>query len=185
MYIRQFADKDKEAVRYVCLNSDGPCKSSARGINFALAVYCDYYIENEPQNCFVAVDANDKAVGYVICSESFDRFYPVFLNEYRTRIKPWEFKRRKSALKSVESHEKYKAEYPAHLHIDLLPEYQHKGLGTKLMNTLCDHLKEKGVKGVMLTVWHKNYNAIKFYEKYGFKLLETKKTTLVYGLKLN
>ena len=76
------------------------------------------------------------------------------------------------------------AEYIAHLHIDILPEYQHMGLGTKLMDALCDNLRQKKVKGVMFTVWHKNYNAIKFYEKYGFKLIETKETTLVYGLKL-
>ena len=184
MTIRPYESKDKEAVHFVHLNSDGPCKSTKRGINFGFAVYCDYYIEKEPDNCFVAVDENDRAIGYIISAENFDRFYPVFLSEYRTRIAKWEYKRRKSALKSVESQNKYKEDYPAHLHIDILPEYHHQGLGTKLMDTLCEHLREKNVKGVMFTVWHKNYNAIKFYEKYGFELIETKETTLVYGLKL-
>ena len=184
MTIRPYQSKDKENVRFVHLNSEGPYKSSKRGINFGLAVYCDYYIEKEPENCFVAVDENDRAIGYIISTENFDKFYPVFVDEYYTRIKKWEFRRRKSALRSVIPHEKYKEEYPAHLHIDILPEYQHMGLGTKLMNALCDHLRQKGIKGVMFTVWHKNHNAIKFYEKYGFKLIETKETTLVYGLKL-
>ncbi len=184
MTIRPYESKDKENVRFVHLNSDGPCKSSKRGTNFSLAVYCDYYIEKEPENCFVAVDESDKAVGYVICAENFDRFYPVFIDEYYTKIKSWEFKRRKSALRSVIPHEKYKNEYPAHLHIDILPDYQHIGLGRKLMDALCNHLRPKDINGVMFTVWHKNYNAIKFYEKYGFRLIETKETTLVYGLKL-
>ena len=74
MTIRPYKGKDKENVRFVCLNSEGPCKSSKRGINFSLAVYCDYYIENEPFNCFVAVDENDKAIGYVISAENFDKF---------------------------------------------------------------------------------------------------------------
>ena len=184
MTVRPYEEKDKENVRFVNLNSDGPCKSSARGINFSLAVYCDYYIEKEPQNCFVAADENDKAIGYIICAENFDRFHKCFLEEYYTKIKRWEYKRRRSALRSIESQEKYKAEYPAHLHIDILPEYQRMGLGHKLMDALCASLREKGVEGVALTVWMYNDKARRFYEKYGFSLIETKKTSVVYGLKL-
>ena len=184
MKIRHYQSKDKENVRFVCLNSDGPCNSSKRGINFALAVYCDYYIENEPENCFVATDENDKAIGYVISTENFDRFKETYISIYYPKIKKWEYRRRESALRAIESQEKYKDEYPAHLHIDILPEYQHMGLGRKLMDALCDNLRQKDVTGVMFTVWHKNFYAIKFYEKYGLNLIETKKTTLVYGLKL-
>lgn len=185
MTIRPYNEKDKENVRFVCLNAEGPCKSTKRGINFALAVYCDYYIENEPENCFVATDENDKAIGYIISTENFDKFKEKYISDYFPRIAKWEYRRRKSALRAIASQEKYKEDYPAHLHIDILPEYQHMGLGRKLMDTLCDNLRKKNVKGVMFTVWHKNYNAIKFYEKYGFELIETKETTLVYGLKLN
>ena len=184
MTIRPYKEKDKENVRFVCLNSEGPCRSSKRGINFSLAVYCDYYTEKEPENCFVATDENDRAIGYVISAQNFDRFKEIYIREYCTRMKKWEYRRRKTALRAIESQEKYKKEYPAHLHIDILPEYQHMGIGRKLMDSLCDNLRKKGVSGVMFTVWHKNYNAIKFYEKYGFELIETKETTLVYGLKL-
>ncbi|MBR3753719.1 MAG: GNAT family N-acetyltransferase [Clostridia bacterium] len=184
MTIRPYQSKDKENVRFVHLNSEGPCKSSKRGINFGLAVYCDYYIEKEPENCFVAVDENDKAIGYIISTEDFDKFYPVFLSEYRTRIAKWEYKRRKSALRSVIPHEKYKDEYPAHLHIDILPEYQRMGLGHKLTDALLAHLKEKGVKGIMLTTWIKNEKARGFYDKYGFTLLAEMKNCAVYGIKL-
>lgn len=184
MTIRPYNENDKEDVRFVCLNSEGPCKLSKRGRNFALAVYCDYYIDNEPENCFVAVDENDKAIGYVICAEDFDNFKEVYINEYYPKIGKWEYRRRRSALRAIASQEKYKADYPAHLHIDILPEYQHMGSGRKLMDALCDNLHKKEIKGVMFTVWHKNYNAIKFYEKYGFELIETKETSLVYGLKL-
>lgn len=184
MVIRPYENKDKENVRFVHFNSDGPYKGTKRRVSFSLAVYCDYYIEKEPENCFVAIDENDKAIGYIICAEDFDKFQPIFIDEYYSKIYKWEFKRRKSALKSIKSHEQYKNDYPAHLHIDILPEYQHMGLGRKLMDTLCNHLRNKNVKGVMFTVWYKNHNAIKFYEKYGFELIETKETTLVYGLKL-
>ena len=184
MTIRPYESKDKENVRFVHLNSDGPCKSTKRGINFGLAVYCDYYIEKEPENCFVAVDENDRAIGYIISTQDFDKFYPVFLDEYYTRIKKWEFKRRKSALRSVIPHEKYKEEYPAHLHIDVLPEYQRMGLGHKMTDALLAHLKEKGVKGIMLTTWIKNEKGRGFYDKYGFTLLAEMKNCAVYGIKL-
>lgn len=182
--IRPYESKDKENVRFVHLNSDGPCKKSKRSINFGLAVYCDYYIEKEPENCFVAVDENDRAIGYIISTEDFDKFYPVFVNEYYTRIKKWEFRRRKSALRSVIPHEKYKEEYPAHLHIDVLPEYQRMGLGHQMTQALIAHLKEKKVKGIMLTTWIRNEKGRGFYDKYGFTLLAEMKNCAVYGIKL-
>ncbi len=184
MKIRNYKENDKDNVHFVCLNSEGPCRHTKRGINFALAVYCDYYLENEPENCFVATDDNDKAVGYIISAESFDVFKERFISSYYTKIKKWEYRRRKSALKSIEAHEKNKEEYPAHFHIDILPEYQRMGYGKKLLDALCDNLRKKNVRGLMLTVWHKNYNAIKFYEKYGFNIIERKDTVIVYGLTL-
>ena len=89
----------------------------------------------------------------------------MFVNEYYTRIKKWEFKRRKSALRSVIPHEKYKGEYPAHLHIDVLPEYQRMGLGHKMTDVLLAHLKEKGVKVIFS---HANMQPLSVMKKAGF-----------------
>ncbi len=184
MTVRPYEEKDKENVRFVCLNSEGPCKSSKRAREFTLSVYCDYYIENEPENCFVAADENGTAVGYVICTEDFDIFKEKFVNGYYTRLGKWEFRRRKSALRSIIPHEKYKQNYPAHLHIDVLPEYQRTGLGHRMTDALLEHLRSKNVKGIMLTTWIKNEKGRGFYEKYGFTLLEEMKNCAVYGLKL-
>jgi GNAT superfamily N-acetyltransferase len=60
------------------------------------------------------------------------------------------------------------ANYPAHLHIDLLPELQGKGVGRKLMNALFEELKRQKVTGVHLGVSGKNSGAIAFYQKLGF-----------------
>ena len=184
MIIRPYEEKDKENVRFVCLNSEGPCKSSKRGINFALAVYCDYYIENEPENCFVAAADDGRVIGYVICAEDFDCFKKTFVSNYYPKIKKWEYRRRKSALRSIIPHEKYKEEYPAHLHIDVLPEYQRMGLGHKLTDALLEHLKKKEIKGIMLTTWIRNEKGRGFYDKYGFSLLSEMKNCAVYGFKL-
>ncbi|MBQ7102316.1 MAG: GNAT family N-acetyltransferase, partial [Clostridia bacterium] len=58
--------------------------------------------------------------------------------------------------------------YPAHLHIDILKGYRGGGNGTRMVETLCGHLKAQGVKGVHLIVGEENPNAIRFYERCGF-----------------
>jgi ribosomal protein S18 acetylase RimI-like enzyme len=60
------------------------------------------------------------------------------------------------------------AEYPAHLHIDLLPRAQGRGLGRRLVDTLLDALRGLGVAGVHLGVDAANHRAIGFYEHLGF-----------------
>lgn len=60
-------------------------------------------------------------------------------------------------------------EYPAHMHIDILPEYQRKGYGTKLINTLFEKVKSEGAKGIHLDMVRSNELAAKFYESIGFE----------------
>jgi ribosomal protein S18 acetylase RimI-like enzyme len=63
-------------------------------------------------------------------------------------------------------------EYPAHLHIDLLPEIQGRGTGRKLIETLLASLGERGCPGLHLGVSRRNAGARAFYEKAGFAQLE-------------
>jgi GNAT superfamily N-acetyltransferase len=63
-------------------------------------------------------------------------------------------------------------EYPAHLHIDMLPTLQGKGLGRKLMDTLFEELNRQGVPGVHLGVSSSNTSAIAFYKKLGFSTVK-------------
>jgi GNAT superfamily N-acetyltransferase len=44
------------------------------------------------------------------------------------------------------------ASYRAHLHIDILPEYQHQGIGSRLMENLVITLRMAKVKKVYLAV---------------------------------
>ena len=63
-------------------------------------------------------------------------------------------------------------DYPAHLHIDLLPSLQGKGQGRVLIDTLFSELAQKGVPGLHLGVGSSNQGAIAFYKKMGFSVLE-------------
>jgi ribosomal protein S18 acetylase RimI-like enzyme len=64
------------------------------------------------------------------------------------------------------------ADYPAQLHIDLLPRTQGHGFGRTLIELLCTDLAARGVTGVHLGVGTDNPNAIQFYEHLGFSTLE-------------
>ena len=76
------------------------------------------------------------------------------------------------------------SQYPAHLHIDLLPVAQGGGHGRKLMETLFAALRQRGVPGVHLGVGLSNVRAQGFYGRLGFGLLEREKSSLTYGLTL-
>lgn len=58
--------------------------------------------------------------------------------------------------------------HPAHLHIDLLPVLQRRGLGSRLIDRLRTALAERGVPGVHLGHATENTAAATFYARYGF-----------------
>jgi ribosomal protein S18 acetylase RimI-like enzyme len=60
------------------------------------------------------------------------------------------------------------AAYPAHLHIDLLPEYQRSGHGRSLMTTLLTALATANVPAVHLTMLTSNTKAQAFYNRLDF-----------------
>jgi ribosomal protein S18 acetylase RimI-like enzyme len=60
------------------------------------------------------------------------------------------------------------AEYPSHLHVDLLPVVQGQGFGRRLLERLFTQLEEAGSPGVHLGVSTANPRAIAFYRAMGF-----------------
>jgi ribosomal protein S18 acetylase RimI-like enzyme len=60
------------------------------------------------------------------------------------------------------------ADHPAHLHIDLLPGYQGRGLGRQLMQTFLAALRACGAARVHLGMDPANIRARPFYDKLGF-----------------
>ncbi len=181
--IRKFENKDYENVQYVCLHSEEGHVDPPDLQEFVLHTFCDYYIDNEPENCFV-LDDDGKAVGYVICAENYDKYKQIFDEKYLPLNKHLDEGLYRWAVNSTVLQKKYKESFPAHLHIDLLPQYQRKGYGGKLINALFDHLKNKGVCGVMLTAGPQNETGVNFYKKYGFQLLEETPEDVAFGMKL-
>jgi len=61
---------------------------------------------------------------------------------------------------------------PAHIHIDLLPRIQGQGWGTRFVRDMLDTLRDKDCPGVHLGMHPENQDALSFYEKLGFEVLE-------------
>lgn len=76
------------------------------------------------------------------------------------------------------------ADYPAHLHIDILPVGQGLGWGRRLIETLIDQMRSLSVPGVHLGVGGRNTRAIGFYEHVGFHRVKEAPWGLIMGMKL-
>lgn len=75
--------------------------------------------------------------------------------------------------------------YPAHLHIDLLPVCQGQGIGKKLMHTFIDRLRNLHVPALHLGVSKRNPRAVKFYERFGFHVIQEDEDGMLLGMILN
>jgi ribosomal protein S18 acetylase RimI-like enzyme len=60
------------------------------------------------------------------------------------------------------------AEFPSHLHIDLLPRLQGQGWGRRLLSSLEDALRAQGSTGLHFGVGATNSNALGFYRRLGY-----------------
>lgn len=173
--VRPYAQRDKERVRQICLKNADCLYAPEDTKQYILLMYCDYYIEQEPENCFVAVDANDNAVGYIICAENYEKYEKAFRELYLPRADAINLKRFVEARLDLLSHSMFKSLYPAHFHIDIDGEHQREGLGSQLVSALRSHLKSKNIGGMMMVCGADNQQAISFYKKNGFKTLLTTK----------
>lgn len=183
MRIRPYAPRDREALRAICLATATPrVYEDAALREWILLMYNEYYTACEPQTCFVAANDADEAVGYAICAPDYARYRLRFLR-YLPRI----WRRSRKAAKNWLFHPvegRFAKEYPAHLHIDILPEYQRLGLGHLLLDALTEKLRQRGVAGVMLGCGARNEAGNAFYAKYGFTRLDADDSTVFWGLAL-
>ncbi|MFX1286679.1 MAG: GNAT family N-acetyltransferase [Promethearchaeota archaeon] len=192
VHIRPYQPRDRKGVINVCWQTGYMGKSAAGHFDdpylFGL-LFCLYYIDHEPENCFVAVDEEtEQVVGYILSSidskkqeENFRKkmirkitlraFLYTIWRYPRTFRVLWHFKKIWEKEPKIDNEKTLLETYPAHLHIDILPEYQRQGIGTQLMETLEIHLKNLNVEGVHLGTSEQNVNAVRFYQKLNFSLI--------------
>lgn len=185
MKVRKMTAVDIPQAEYICIETaDEKLISSEEKKQTTLLLYNRYYTRAEIDNCFVLTDESDKTVGYILCAENYRQYKKDFLKNELRQL----FKINLSAvfegLACVMGNRIFAKNYPAHMHIDILPKYQGKGYGTMLLNTLIHHLKSKNIIALMLIVDSHNQNAVRFYKKNNFKQVKQLTNAIVMGVKL-
>lgn len=181
IHIRGYQEADRVQVQEICIATGGTIFEQKEMQDLLLTAFCNYYIEQEPENCFVAVDG-DHVVGYILCARDCGVWAETFEENYVTKAPVDGLKMFYKG--TMDMPQKHAGEYPAHLHIDILPEYQRMGIGFKLMDALISHLKALGVSGLMLSVAGDNTKGKNFYGKYGFSVLEQTSVEIAMGILL-
>ena len=194
--IRNYQPSDLDALRRICLltgNSGQGAEHLYSNPDLLGDFYAAPYGVLHPELTFVLAD-EEKVVGYVLGTDDTATFGGRSESEWFPHIReklsmPAESDTSKDAriIRMIfKGHPRLNRfpEFPAHLHIDLLPEAQSAGWGRKLLDAFCTKLKAQGVAGVHLGVGKRNENAIGFYRHYGFELLEEEEDSLYFGLRL-
>ena len=169
MEIRSFDEKDRENCRDIC-HKTATAPEYVKSKELVCLLYCDYYLDNEPDNCFVLVDDCDNAVGYILCAED-EKAFGKGMKPYLKKVRKLSFGQWFAHLIEGVLDKSVAKKYPAHLHIDILPEGQRQGYGSKILGALETHLQSKGIQGVRLGVGGLNEGAHRFYEANGYVLL--------------
>lgn len=180
--IRPMKRSDKAAVERICLATASDYLNSTEKLQeYTLLMYSRYYTRML-EDSFVAVNYKDKPIGYILCAPDYNAYKNSFYRNELKQMKNISMFKCISTLGEIAYMKRFAKEYPAHLHIDILPQYQHQGIGKKLMCSLFNHLKSNNVKGVMLTVSADNKSAIEFYKMCGFEIL-FKGAGIVFGFR--
>ncbi|CAG6396325.1 GNAT family N-acetyltransferase [Streptomyces cocklensis] len=137
------------------------------------------YAVLEPESTFVVDDGSGQAVGYVLGTADTAGFVERFRDEWLPTVADrWPAPEGEPATPTevmawlLHTPERMVvpalAGYPAHLHIDVLPDYQGAGNGRALMDALLGSLAARGVPAVHLGMLTENVAARAFYDRLGF-----------------
>lgn len=175
--IRLYRPADRADVYNVCVRT-AAAGGDATGIyssdDLMPDVFAGPYLEFQPDLAFV-VDVGGRVAGYVIAAADTRAFVervrqewvPTFASKYPepsptdAPIVAMGVDPERMLVPEVD-------EYPAHLHIDLLPELQGQGCGRALIDTLRAELARRGIPGLHLTMDPANLPARAFYDRLGF-----------------
>lgn len=182
--LRHATEEDRDALEMVCLKTgDSGKDATAREDDPRLLglYYAVPYQVHSPEYSFV-VDGPNGVAGYVLGTLDSAAFYDwardVWLPSIAATVPEpvddeteW---RGSDGMRWLIHHPEFTYPaalhpFPAHGHIDLLPEAQGRGFGRRALEHLIGALRRDGAPGMHLGVGASNTNAIAFYEKLGFQ----------------
>ncbi|OBZ76734.1 putative acetyltransferase OgpAT [Grifola frondosa] len=190
VYIREVSASDSPALSRICLLTADTGQSAELLHDFGELpglVYAEPYAHLPAAFGFVMVDPvkGDEVVGYVLGAYDTRAFEQQASEAWYPRVRakyPYPPADPTRPLKDADKryieilHNPHRAApvavafSPAHLHIDILAEYQRQGWGRRLIGRAVEYLKEeRGLSRLWLGLDPKNVGAKKFYERLGFE----------------
>ncbi|MEZ7006560.1 GNAT family N-acetyltransferase [Streptomyces sp. AD55] len=180
--IRPYRPADAAALDDICVRT-GHNGRDSRAVYadpaILPAIFAAPYVHLDPGLAFVLDDGTGKAVGYILGTADTARFAAEFRTAWLPRVAdrypvPEGPPGTPDEVMATLLHDPERmvfpeaAAYPAHLHIDLLPEWQGRGHGGRLMRAFRRALRERGVPAVHLVMATANTGARAFYDRLGF-----------------
>lgn len=156
-------------------------------------VYVGPYVTLAAETCF-ALESNRSAVGYglsVLDTETFqnqarESWWPRLQEKYRELSsysdEEWLIH---EIFHPTPSPKEILDDYPSHGHIDLLPEFQGKGWGRQVMESMERALATLGSPGFHLRVSQHNLRGLKFYAALGYQEIMRRESEVIVGKRLN
>lgn len=184
--LRPYETRDLEGVRDVCFATGfmgEPVADQFADRDAFACLFCDWYVLNRPDTCWVLDNGTGRVVGYLIGSPDGPPPPGTVERTLARRhllargllVRPgtarffarvaWDLARDRSLLHSPVD----QRSYPADMHIDLLAEARGHGLGAALVHTWLERLRLLGVPGVHLGTMGENSAAIAFFGSQGFE----------------
>lgn len=196
-HIRPFRTGDEAALADICLKT-ADAGADATGVFDDDAIWAEIfvlpYVHRHPDLAFVVETDDGRVAGYVVCAPDTRAFEDWFRGAWwPQRGARWprpevERTRQDGTLIYAYSRrggaEPYGDAYPAHLHIDLLPELQGQGWGRRLIERLIAALRERGVTGLHLVASADNAGAIAFYPRLGFTAIPSHPGVQAFGMQI-
>jgi ribosomal protein S18 acetylase RimI-like enzyme len=182
--IRRYEGRDLAAVYDVCVRTaDGgrDARGQYRSDDLMPDLFAGPYVFLEPDFAFV-LDDGDRAAGYVVGTPDTAGFARAYRERWIPRLAarypepPSPAVTRDDEMLALHYWPERMlwpglSSFPAHLHIDLLPPFQHAGHGRRLMETFFAAVARAGAAGVHVVVRADNAAAIGFYHRLGFSRL--------------
>ena len=181
--IRPARPDDRAALSEICLltadtGQDASALYSDR--DYPGLVWSVPYLLFAPEHAFV-LENEGKVVGYVVGAADTHAFEAQLDRDWWPKLAEQYAGRRPTAnldsnvldklAQPPKSDPAIVADYPAHMHINLLPEVQSGGWGRKMIETEMDSLRAAGVRGMHLGLGLRNERAFGFYQRVGLKEL--------------
>lgn len=185
--LRPYRAGDLDAVHEICLvtgDSGQDATSQHKQRRLIGHIYAEPYCLLEPPNVFVAED-DEGVAGYVVGTHDTDAFaarlerewWPALRERYAqvpdADLTPADRQRIEVIRVPHVTPADIVAQYPAHIHMNLLPRLRGQRIGTGLLQLWVDQAISAGVPGIHLGASPINAGGIAFWSRSGFAPLRT------------